>query len=382
MNNRKEKGDFWPTPLQEILLQACLLKSHKAVTSFHSWKQQIDIKNLDPGSYRLLPLLYSNMRENGIQDPSMAFLKGVFRFHWVKNTLLFKNMRPVLCALHDAGIQTMFLKGWPLAAIYYKNLGTRPMDDLDVLVPFSQAHKAVQVLIEQGFRPKAKPLLSRIGPLPCDAFFACRHGHGFLSPDNNALDLHWHVLKENCSRSADELFWKKSVPFSNEGMGTRTLNPTDHLLSICVHGARYNRVPSIRWAADAMQVLTAPDIKLDWDHLMAQADTHGLVLPMRDTLTYLKGLLNAPIPDHVLKHFSKKHVSFIDRLSYKYAIENTIPKPMASVVLKRWSEYKDENNNRKWLGFPKHLQQQWNLKHVWLVPKALIRRTRNRGRFF
>ena len=96
-------------------------------------------KNIsNQGSFRLLPLLYINLQKQGVDDPVMGKLKGIYRQAWSKNQTLFHEMAGVIAHLQDAGIKTMLLKGASLSLLYYKNNGARPMADIDVLVPLKQ----------------------------------------------------------------------------------------------------------------------------------------------------------------------------------------------------------------------------------------------------
>jgi len=66
----------------------------------------------------------------GVKDPLMVKLKEFYQLTWCENQILFHNMAGLLDRLHNAGIQTMILKGAALLLLYYKDYGLRPMLDL------------------------------------------------------------------------------------------------------------------------------------------------------------------------------------------------------------------------------------------------------------
>src|ERR1035438_1490926 len=120
MNARLSYADFtlsglWPTRAQLLVLKAALLPAKPARAAFGEWLGLIDIdKDFDQGTFRLLPLMYDNLRQHGVDHPLMSRLKGICRLTWYKNNKLFNDLRPVMEALHDAKIPTMLLKGVPL----------------------------------------------------------------------------------------------------------------------------------------------------------------------------------------------------------------------------------------------------------------------------
>jgi len=93
-----------------MLLQAAHLQGKDAIKAWQEWKSGVDIDHLDAGSYRLLPLLYRNLRNNGVTGSLMEKFKGIYRLTWYRNQLLFRKMTTLLSSFHNAGIQTMILK--------------------------------------------------------------------------------------------------------------------------------------------------------------------------------------------------------------------------------------------------------------------------------
>lgn len=234
-----------PTPDQELLLHACLLKGAAAVRAFDLWRARTDIDRLDHGSYRLLPLLYANLRDLGSKDPLTEKLKGVYRRTWYTNQLLFHRAAALIQALEEAGLETLLFKGGALIPLHYKDLGLRPMGDFDVLVPTERATEAATVLQRNGWRPRLLFETQRLS----------RDCAGFVSGSGQEVDLHWHLLEECCYEGADQPFWDNAVPLSLNGIPTRALGAADHLFYVCVHGSRWKDVPPVRWVPDALAIL-------------------------------------------------------------------------------------------------------------------------------
>src|SRR6202008_4308852 len=105
----------------------------------------------DAELHRLLPLVHSKLRAAGVADPDLARLRGLPRRTWYENQVALHRVRPGLDQLRAAGIPTLFLKGAPLALEHYGDLGLRPMADIDVLVPWADAPRALDLLEAAGW---------------------------------------------------------------------------------------------------------------------------------------------------------------------------------------------------------------------------------------
>jgi hypothetical protein len=185
------------------------------------------------------------------------------------------------------------------------------------------------------------------------------------------LDLHWHLFWE-CFNASDDDYWETAVPIRIGGVQTLALNPTDQLLHTCWHGARWNEVPPIRWVADAMAVLGASAGEIQWPSLLKKAQRHHIVLPVKDSLEYLKNNFDAPVPDTVLESLAAVRISQIERENYELVL-NPIASPTTSKILRmlyydyRWLS-SSTNSRFKALAFAKHVQAKWGIDSLWHVP--------------
>lgn len=358
------KGRCWPTGEQELLLRAALSRGETVAKSWEKWISFSNIEHLDRGSYRLLPLLYQNLLHEGIKHPTLTKLKGIYRFTWVKNLFLLQHMATLLKLFQHAGIPTMVLKGSALIPIYYKDYGVRPMDDLDLLVKKEQVPKSFDLLVKQGYQPKQKR--------PDKEYV---HATSFKDNAGNELDLHWHILHEYAGKDLDEDFWKEPIFINLRGVSTYALNPTDQLFHVCVHGAQWNIIPSVRWVADAVKIIGLSSSDIDWDRLGALAENHRLFLPLKETLTYLYEAFNMPIPHAVLERLNRWKLSRIERLQYQYRtlsfseqLWGALPYDFFNFMYLN----RDQGLIRRFLGLPKYFKYMWGLDYGWQVPLRFI----------
>ena len=301
---------LWPSYEQDIVLRAAILNGEPALAAFHEWLGLIDLdQDFDPATFRLLPLLYGNLRKLGVEHPIMGRLKGVYRLTWYKNHKLFDSMRPALAALVHAGIRTMLLKGAPLVLKHYSNHALRPMADIDVLVPAAYAPRAIDVLKSLGWRPSNHPSPN---------FFKYHYQMVLSSADKREIDIHWHCHTELSGFGNDDLLWSSARPLDFNGVATLAPDPTRHLIGTILHGLRWNPVPPIRWIPDAIILLRTSGSDIAWDEIVGFARDQQLTFRLHLGLSYLQNRFDVPIPDGVLAELQRVRMSVIER------IENTV----------------------------------------------------------
>jgi hypothetical protein len=367
-------GSRWPTPAQRLLLRAALLDGDAAADAWIAWRRDNDIDETDSGSHRLLPLLYRNLQRNGIVDDDLGRLKGVYRQTWYRNRMSMHAAADVLRTLTSAGIETMVLKGAPLAIEQYGEPGVRPMNDIDVMVRTPDAERAAAVLRAAGFRAPLHP--GKLGRAT-EIF----HAIGFGDATGRSIDLHWHLLEECRQQDSDDRFWADSHVIEIEGAPTRALSATDQLLHVCVHGSRWDPLPPIRWAADAYTLIAKNTETLDWERLVREARARQLTLSLRGCLAYLRDELNAPVPASVLEQLRRSRTTRLERWDYR---TQGAPDTVTWTVARYVTRYLRLQARRPWWkqvrDFPAYLQEMWSVQNPWSVPADAVRRVTRRAR--
>lgn len=309
----------FPTPSQELLLKASLFSGEAMLEAWHQWRNTVNFETgVDPGSLRLLPLafhnLYSHAPDNPVmQDPVMQRMKGIYRKAWSRNHFLFRKTARVLDFLQGHGIPTMVLKGIPMTLLVYRNHAVRPMYDMDVMVPLSQAEQALEMLKNEGWavrNPRLQGFLLKFG-----------RSIDLMDGEGDELDLHWHPVFETHSGVPESDFWDHSVSLEVAGVKTRSLSLADQLFLTLVHGLRCNIEPPIRWVPDAMALMCMPEGSLDWDRLVKQTTRYRVVLQVRNALAYLVRHFEAPVPAMVLQTLNREKTGWTDRLVYRHALQ-------------------------------------------------------------
>jgi hypothetical protein len=362
---REAEGGSWPTAEQELLLRAALLAGPEGLTAWERWKRAVDLDHLDAASVRLLPHLYRTLESAGVRDPLMGRLKGTYRHTLYDNHLRLRAAAPVLAELVRVGVGPMVLKGVPLAFLYYRDVGRRPMDDVDVLVPVRQAGAALEVLRQLGWLPRCRVTARHI---------QVGHAVDFADGRGHRLDLHWHLLPESCWPSADEAFWERAQRAALHGIEVTVLDPTDQLFHVCVHGVKWEQLAPVRWVADAAVTIARAGDEIDWDRLARQAEGHRLTLSLRAALQYLRAALGVPIPAEVLEQLRRARVSLAERWEHELRLRP--PRPFVGRLPEHWLRYR----RRRWgrgenrVGFVRYLEVVLGSDGLWdLGRRALLR---------
>lgn len=378
-------GGCLPTREQALLLRASLLKGDAALEAFREWKSRVRLDRVDPGSYRLFPLLYANLKSTGVDDPLTNIFEWVYHTTRNNNGILLSNMSQLLREFSSARIQFMLLKGAALILMYYKDSGLRPMMDVDILVRTREARDAIELVTRLGWNSSITPLkgfsrinlLSSLGWRPkqraledfSKEFFSVRHGQDFVHPDSFTIDLHWHVLHGYNGVNADSFFWEGASKTELDGLPVAVLSPTDQLLHVCSHGVSWNHIPPVRWVADAVMIVNSAPEWIDWGRLTAASVRHGKVFRVRKALHYLRSYLDVSVPDTVLRELENFPVSKAERLEYEV---RTRPPGILDGLVELCFLYEcysrenaDRSAFRRIAGFPKFLEHVFGMESAW-----------------
>jgi len=308
------KPGFLPTVSQQLLLNSALRQDHTAVKSWQDWKSMIEFDDLDQGSYRLLPLAYKNLTSLGIEDPLFINMKEIYQNFWEINERINFESNKVFEILNLNGIETIYLKGWPLIENYYKDPGIRPMGDVDILVRDEKFLNACNIIIDAGW----------VAELPMDqlsSYHKYIHAIDFLNPNDTHIDLHWTLFPGAHKNNTNELIWENASTQDFNGKKMCILDPTDELFYICIHGARWSRVPPIRWIPDALFIIKDEGERINWSRFFQLAQQNHMLLQSRDTLTYLKKEYGIPIPNSILRELMKTHINFGYKIEYLFTTQ-------------------------------------------------------------
>lgn len=183
-------------------------------------------------------------------------LKGVHRYHQVRNAMGVPWLTKQLGRLADAGIPAMLLKGAAMRAYYAPDM-PRLMWDFDVAVPEERYREALRLLRAGGAELVEETAHSAA-----------------LTDGRTQLDLHRWIFKTNGERGSG--IWQRAVSFGFHGVPALVPSPEDmfvHLLDNQSRNYFYDEAPDrrMKWLYDCRRVLMAAE-GVDLDQLAARAE--------------------------------------------------------------------------------------------------------------
>jgi hypothetical protein len=247
---------------------------------------------------RLTPLLHLGCISGRIDAPLPDSFRGACEAAYYRtlrqNIQTLKRGKRILDSLRAASISAAPTDGWAVMGgpfRYYEDLGSRPLESLELMVRESDRERAESVLADIGFERVAQPRDSELSFRNDDT-----------QPDLH-LDLRWG--------------WQGSAG-SEEPISVTGDQFLDRLCDTTVSG--YHRpgritnlvIASIRaathtvgrwvWLNDIHRVITA--VPMDWDDLVTTARRWRVRAPVYASLVATSELLGTPIPRQVLRRLA------------------------------------------------------------------------------
>jgi hypothetical protein len=358
-----------PTQTQTLLLHACLLSGEAAIEAYRQWRATTNFEALEEGSFRLLPLLYANLKRLGVQDDLTGRLSGIYRQSWLRNQFALRALSKATATLEGVGIPTLVLKGAALGATVYRDSGARQMNDADLLVPTARRERALEVLLGAGWRFKGSEVFDDHADLAWLKPRRATQGFvGYAVPLRNSedleLDLHAHATLLAQAPEADAGFWQDSVPLFLFGSQTRALCLEDAFLNALVHGVAHSasQMPITQWIADA--VLIARTHNLEWSRIMNRATELEVVLLAREALAIVQEVVKV-VPSEIMTRFAAVPVTPYEHSEWRWLQSKLW-------FLGYWRlRYHRSQRRGGWATF---LRETWKLDHTWqIVPYGLLR---------
>ena len=277
-----------------------------------------------------------------------------------------------MAAFDAEGIPTLVLKGAALATLYYRDVGLRPMGDIDMLVPHAQRDQALSLLVKSGWH-RRDTLADSLD---------LGHGYALDHPSRPKVDLHWRVGWEFCLRDdpdrSTEPFWAGAVslPLGPRALvPARTLCAADHVLHLCAHGTRASGAAILRSLADATTVISAG--VLDWDRLVDHAQRYHLSQIVYEVLTYLEQTTTVGVPQQARDALAACPLGLRDRLVFGARANPRRWEPIVGGPSSLLSTYLDLTAGLPASAalrlLPEWLRVTGGFDHTWQVPVEAVR---------
>ncbi|MDR4499312.1 MAG: nucleotidyltransferase family protein [Candidatus Scalindua sp.] len=221
----------------------------------------------------------------------------------IKNKGQIKSLVEVLKVFQNAGIKVILLKGSHLVQFVYKDLGFRPMSDIDIMVKKDDMHKAVELLFQMGYgllgesndaQEKMICIRELIKSYDRHMPTLC-HRKGIKK-----LDLHWTLPDSPVSVDIEGI-WNRALTEEINGTNVLVLSSEDLLLHLSFHASikhRFNYY-GMKQLCDIATTINKNGI--DWDKLILNSEEFGAEKCLYLTLRLSKEILDARVPETILQ---------------------------------------------------------------------------------
>lgn len=280
---------------QILLLRSALLEPEEAIKNWQLWKKyhcfdKISneglsfINKIDSESLRLLPLVYRKIEHSN--DSLLPVIKDLYRKTWMRNHQYLKKSQDIVKLCNEENIPTMLLKGIPMALIYYKDLGVRPMGDVDLLVPLEDLDKTIVLLSKLGHVPE----------LIEEKYRDYIHAMHCYDPKGWDVDLHWQAFffQDKNSKSIQTDAINRQEIYLCDSIKTEVLNDSLQLFHTILHGLLEGK-GIIRWIVDSATILQSDTVKIDFEFLNRVALQTNTEQVFKLGLRFLENLLDRNI---------------------------------------------------------------------------------------
>jgi len=303
-------GDKWPAPstgeIQRVVAFLHALGA-PAPDAIRLWlaEDELDVSGVNwLQEQRLAAFTFHRLRADGVLSRLSADaqrgLQSAYYAAAAINTVQRRETEAILRVLESVGIETVLMKGTPLAYTVYAQPACRLKGDLDIWLQPAQLSAAIQALRPLGYAPRDK------SNRPA-AFISLTGGEQQLigrEPGTGLVELQWPALRGEWVRRATavdhDAIWARRVAVPIEGRSTWAMAPEDLLIHLSLHLAINHGfgAPALRNLLDVHLVTVR--LSPDWDTITERARAWRLATMLWTTLSLAVRLWGTPVPASVL----------------------------------------------------------------------------------
>ena len=287
---------FSSDPEFRFLLACCAVSQPDSVYD-RDGRQDLDWQRvlLLAEHHGVTPLVYRALRDvaEGIPPSIQDELRERYEHNARRNLVFVGELVRVLDCLEAHAIDAIPYKGPVLAEAVYGDLALREFYDLDVLLRPADFARATEALKSLSYVPNVQ-----LSSAQQRAYLRSGYECAFDGPlGKNLLEMQWAIVPRFFSVNFDvERFFQRATLTKIGDHPVKTLCAEDLLLTLCVHAAKHGWV-RLCWLRDIASLSQLSD--LDWDRVLADAKTLGILRIVTVSLTLAARLLGVNIPDSV-----------------------------------------------------------------------------------
>ena len=258
-----------------------------------NWEYLIKIASI----HMLTPLLYYNLNSicpEKIPHNIIEELKAYYITNIRKNLLMTGELIKILKLLKYDSINAIPYKGPVLTSLAYDNLSLREFGDIDILINKSDALKAKNIMINNGYE-LYQPIIindSFYMKLETEYQFYNRKT-GTITEIKWKLEGNFFSFPKNSNNLNEHL-----EKFDLNGFEVETFSTVDQLLILCIHSAKHDW-DRLSWICDISEILKSKE-KIDWYEILDKSKKMNIKRLLFVNIILAKDLFKLELPDDIL----------------------------------------------------------------------------------
>ncbi len=252
-------------------------------------------------SNHIAPLIYHNLKDikesHLIPKEAMDQLRKAYYVNLVRNMYFYEQLKRILDAFREEGIEVIVLKGAALAETVYDDIGLRYMGDIDLLVREQDLDRAEELMAKLGY-------FSYEGQHSKDSFKKNhRHLAPFYNQDNGIkVEIHRDIVNPGTPFYIDiRKLWDRAQGAIIGGVNTLALSHEDLIIHLCLHSfysQPFKR--GMRNLIDISQVVEYYDERINWDLIIKEAREGSFAFYIYYALYLAREIMDVKIKKEVL----------------------------------------------------------------------------------
>jgi len=281
-------------PSQWLLYMICKNNLYLMFTK-RDWIKLILEAECHSATYLLYDrLTKKNSKTNNCPEYLLEQLHSYYLLNGQRNVILLRQAAGIIKLLNSHGVNALVLKGAALVEIAYEDLGQRKIGDLDLLIDFDDAQRAVEILSSHNMVTSV--CTNR-------AIFTEHHHLPVMYAKNGlAIELHWSIfpvcmIKEADGKEITKKIMAEARSFKLNGIEAKTLSIEHMIIHLCVHAAGQHLCnEGIMKFYDISQLLAISGDHIDWCKLYEDSEEFGVIKAVILGLIVSERLLHCCIP--------------------------------------------------------------------------------------
>ena len=249
-------------------------------------------------------LLYKSLKKTGILGSlghrQMQQLQSFYYSTVQHNLQAVNDLKQILLQVNDKGIRVVLLQGIALVEKVYKDIGLRPLTDIDLWVLPERRAVFGSLLQQLGYQPD---------PVYPNTFIK----------GQTIVDINSHILWAERIKSRQRLLAKSQHAIHDnidvidfEGQPAGSLNTVDLALYLSLHAFKHS-ASRLVWLVDINHILTCWKIA-DWKALFDRAEELGQVNIVYDMLYLITRMFELKVPEDFATMVAKRGLTWPERM--------------------------------------------------------------------